>query len=351
MGKAPPSEIKSLKAKPPLVDGLFQAPIPLSSVLDELPSGVIVLDDNRRILFFNRSFEALSGYGLAAVWGLPCRFVLRTNLCHNRCPSLDALKNGGPSAAVGDMINLDRRKIPIRLTSTPLRDPSGHIVGFLETVEDLRGREQNRDVMRQTQGFGQILGPKPQDAGGLPGPAGHRPDRFIGSDNRGKRGSGKDLVAEAIHESSSRNRGPFIKINCGALPETLLESELFGHQKGAFTGAVGDKPGRIRLAQNGTLFLTEIGDLPLSLQVKLLTFLDDKIVYPLGGSKGFLADVRVVAATHRHLESMVKEGSFREDLLFRLNVVRGAPAPGKGEGRGHSSFTGLFPQTVFLAVR
>jgi two-component system response regulator AtoC len=138
----------------------------------------------------------------------------------------------------------------------------------------------------------------------------------------GETGTGKDVLAEVIHNTSDRAKGSFIKINCGALPETLLESELFGHKKGAFTGAVNDKMGRLKLAHNGTLYLTEIGDLPLTLQVKLLTFLDDKVVYPLGSTSGFQADVRVIAATHRNLEQMVEEGLFRQDLLFRLNVVR-----------------------------
>jgi len=138
----------------------------------------------------------------------------------------------------------------------------------------------------------------------------------------GETGTGKDLLAEVIHKHSDRPDGPFIKINCGSLPETLLESELFGHTKGAFTGAVSDKMGRLRLAHDGTVFLTEIGDLPLALQVKLLTFLDDKIVHPLGSAKGFQADVRIIAATHRNLEQMVREGTFRQDLLYRLNVVR-----------------------------
>jgi transcriptional regulator with PAS, ATPase and Fis domain len=138
----------------------------------------------------------------------------------------------------------------------------------------------------------------------------------------GETGTGKDMLAEAIHQASNRAKGPFVKINCGALPETLLESELFGHQKGAFTGAVENKPGRFRLAHNGTLYLTEVGDLPLALQVKLLTFLDDKVVYPLGSTKGFQANVRVITATHRNLDMMVKERMFRKDLMFRLNVVR-----------------------------
>ena len=138
----------------------------------------------------------------------------------------------------------------------------------------------------------------------------------------GGTGTGKDLLAEAIHQASDRSKGSFIKVNCGALPETLLESELFGHKKGAFTGAVSDKLGRFHLAHNGTLYLTEIGDLPLALQVKLLTFLDDKNVFPLGSTKGFAADVRIIAATHHKLEQMVKNGRFREDLFFRLNVLR-----------------------------
>jgi transcriptional regulator with PAS, ATPase and Fis domain len=138
----------------------------------------------------------------------------------------------------------------------------------------------------------------------------------------GETGTGKDLIASVIHRVSPRAQGPFVKINCGALPETLLESELFGHLRGAFTGAARDKPGRLQLADGGTVYLTEIGDLPLPLQVKLLTFLDDKEVVPLGGTKSIRADVRLVAATHRDLQAMVRAGTFREDLLFRLNVVR-----------------------------
>ena len=138
----------------------------------------------------------------------------------------------------------------------------------------------------------------------------------------GETGTGKDLLAEEIHNASARSDGPFVKVNCGALPDTLLESELFGHTKGAFTGADQNKPGRFRMAHGGTLFLTEIGDLPLPLQVKLLSFLDDKVVYPLGSSKGFHTDVRVVVATHRDLEAMVSQKLFRQDLLYRLNVIR-----------------------------
>lgn len=137
----------------------------------------------------------------------------------------------------------------------------------------------------------------------------------------GETGTGKDKVAEAIHQRSSRAGHPFIKINCGALPEPLLESELFGYVKGAFTGAVKDKPGMFRLAQGGTLFLTEIGDMPLPLQVKLLSVLDDREFFPLGGEKKIKVDVRIIAATHRPLKQRVAAGEFREDLYYRLNVL------------------------------
>ena len=138
----------------------------------------------------------------------------------------------------------------------------------------------------------------------------------------GETGTGKDMIAEAIHKTSKRSRHPFIKVNCGALPEALLESELFGHVRGAFTGAIKDKTGLFRLAQNGTIFLTEIGDLPLALQVKLLSFLDDKEFFPVGGVKKVQVNVRIIAATHRPLRDLVNRGEFREDLFYHLNVLR-----------------------------
>ena len=138
---------------------------------------------------------------------------------------------------------------------------------------------------------------------------------------RGESGTGKELAAQAVHEGSSRKAGPLVKLHCAALPESLLESELFGHEKGAFTGAAQRKPGRVELAHGGTLFLDEIGELPLSVQVKLLRVLQEKTFERLGGTQTQSVDVRFVAATHRPLEEMVKRGEFREDLFYRLNVV------------------------------
>jgi len=137
----------------------------------------------------------------------------------------------------------------------------------------------------------------------------------------GETGTGKDKVAEVIHRESERARFPFIKINCGALPLGLLESELFGHVKGSFTGATRNKPGMFKLADRGTLFLTEIGDMPLPLQVKLLSVLDDRQFIPVGGEKSVSVDVRIIAATHRPLREQVKKNTFREDLFYRLNVL------------------------------
>ena len=138
---------------------------------------------------------------------------------------------------------------------------------------------------------------------------------------RGETGTGKELVAKAVHEGSARRSGPFVKINCGALPDALLETELFGHEKGAFTGAAARKPGRVELAHGGTLFLDEIGDVTLAMQVKLLRVLQEREIERLGGTRTIKVDVRFVAATHRDLEAMVAAGTFREDLFFRLNVV------------------------------
>ncbi len=303
------------------VDGLFAHPVDLNTLLDEIPMGIIVLDTGRRIVYMNRSATALTGYSANEARGIACHHILRSRICIKDCPLSRLSRNAGPLCLQSDLINRERQRIPIRVTVTPLSDTNGNIVGYIETIEDIRpfemlGGEQNRGF-----GFSSMVGRSPEMEklfAMLPLIAQNDSSVLI----TGETGTGKDLVAEAIHETSSRAKGPFIKINCGALPETLLESELFGHRKGAFTGAVENKPGRFKLAHNGTLFLTEIGDLPLALQVKILTFLDDHIIFPLGSTKGVEVNVRVIAGTHRDLEQMVKSGGFRQDLLFRLNVIR-----------------------------
>lgn len=305
----------------PHIQTLMSRPLDFIQLMDEIPLGVLVLDRDRRVVHLNQHFQALTGMDLKRAYGVHCYNILRSGACITNCPVL-AMNGGNRSVSCqSDIINMDRQKLPIQLTTAPILDTQGTVTGYVETIETLKSRGGWDPENEVAYSFANIIGRcKKMEAifQTLPLLAQSETSILI----TGETGTGKDLVAEAIHQTSQRASGPFIKINCGALPETLLESELFGHTKGAFTGAVENKPGRFKLAHNGTLFLTEIGDLPLPLQVKLLTFLDDKVIYPLGATQGFNANVRILAATHRNLEEMVILGKFRKDLLFRLNVAR-----------------------------
>ncbi|MBW2218438.1 MAG: sigma 54-interacting transcriptional regulator [Deltaproteobacteria bacterium] len=307
--------------KLPKIKDLFSQPISLFSALDEIPIGILILNTDRKVVFLNRAMEGLTGFSGKEALNISCYNITRNKICLRACPALLLKNDSEPVCIESDLINRDRRLIPVRITLARLNDIKGKPAGFLETVEDLRSVKELSVKMNRAYSFGDIIGKSEQMEKLfqiIPALAQNDTSILI----TGETGTGKDLLAEAIHQSSNRAKGPFIKLNCGAFPETLLESEIFGHMKGAFTGAVSDKPGRIRLANNGTLYLTEIGDLPFPLQVKLLTFLDDKVFYPLGSAKPIQVDVRIVAGTHRNLEQMVQNGGFREDLLFRLNVAR-----------------------------
>lgn len=310
------------ESRAPYIKGLFpNNHVLLSSFIDGLPVGAMILDSNRKVVLLNQRLEALLALSTQEVKGLPCYSIIRAKACFKNCPALALKKSSESLSLESDLINYNRQLVPIRITTTPIKDVNGDIVGFLEVIEDLRTFQRLQEESSTPFTFGNIIGISPKMRKIfqiLPMLAESDSSILI----TGETGTGKDLIAEVIHLISNRAKGPFIKVNCGALPETLLESELFGHTKGAFTGAVENKLGRFRMANNGTLYLTEIGDLPLSLQVKLLTFLDDKIVYPIGSSKGYYVDVRIIAATHRDLEKMVSEGTFRQDLFYRLNVVR-----------------------------
>ena len=307
--------------QPARITGLFRGAVEAVALLDEIPLGLALLDSELRVIALNRGAEALLGITRRQARGIPCRHVLRNNLCLHNCPARRLTPEAQPLCLEGNIINRERQKIPVRVSFAAVLDLDGQPVGYLEALEDLRLLQQLGAGKARSYSFATIIGhcaEMQRIFQILPGIAQTDSSVLI----TGETGTGKDVLAEAIHQASARAKGPFVKVNCGALPETLLESELFGHRKGAFTGAVEHKPGRFRLAHNGSLFLTEVGDLPLTLQVKLLSFLDDKVIYPLGGSSGVQVDVRVVAATHRNLEQMARDGRFREDLLFRLNVVR-----------------------------
>lgn len=295
--------------------------VPLSAILDESPVGMALLDGRGRIIQVNRAYESLTGVGRSAVAGLHCLHALRCDYCMKGCPVLAGSTSFAPVFTSANILDRSRELIPVQLTVAPVADEDGRHAGYLETVQDMRVVSELTEKASRAYTFGGIVGNSPQIEKifrMLPSVAQTDSSVLI----TGETGTGKDMLAEAIHKSSDRANGPFIKVNCGALPDTLLESELFGHTKGAFTGADRAKPGRFRMAHGGTLFLTEIGDLPLNLQVKLLSFLDDKVIYPLGDTNGFHADVRIIVATHRNLKEMVRQRRFRQDLLFRLNVIR-----------------------------
>lgn len=289
--------------------------------IDELPLGIAILDRDLKIVTLNRAMTAMTGYPASRAKGVLCRDILRAKTCIEGCPALEQLRTPGSLSYETDIINTERQKIPVRMTSSTIKSETGDVIGFIETVEDLRPLKQLEVTKHSAYNFSTIIGKS------------HEMEKILNilpvlaqSDTTilitGETGTGKDLIAEALHQASPRSSGPYIKVNCGALPESFLESELFGHQKGAFPGALDNKAGRLRLAHNGTIFLSEIGDLPVNLQAKLLSFLDEHVVYPIGGAKGFATNVRVVVATNKNLEQLATEGMFRKDLLYRLNMAR-----------------------------
>lgn len=289
-------------------------------ILNGLPHAAALLDSDGRLVAMNGRLEALTGHASEDVRGVPGDQVVRSRSSHEGTLLGEALRTGTPVCVESDVLSADRRRVPVRITVSPLKPRAGCPFALLLFLEDVSA---SRKLDPSSEGAGPVPGiiaGSPQMQAALEMlPVVARTDATLLV--TGETGTGKDLFAEAVHQASRRARFPFVKVNCGALPETLLESELFGHTRGAFTGAHADKPGMFRLAQGGTIFLTEIGDLPLPLQVKLLTALDDRAFYPLGSTRKVEVDVRVVAGTHRNLEEQVSRGQFRQDLFFRLNVL------------------------------
>lgn len=288
------------------------------SILDEIPLGICLIDKQREILFINQSLEALTGFSRIQCKGLPCSHILRFNKCFENCP---VAKSGTRERCVmeGNIINQDHQKVPVRVSFSPVMDRSGNISAYMETVEDLRRTRDFDPVRIHPFSFGRIIGRSEQMEKIfqiLPVIAQSEAPVLI----TGQTGTGKDLLAEAIHHASPRVKAPLVTFRCGALPEPFAESELFGLEKGAFPGTE-KKAGKFRLAQNGTLFLAEVCDLPPSLQAKLLNYLYERIIYPVGMGRGAPVDVRIIAASSRNLDQMVKKGAFLKELYFRLNAV------------------------------
>jgi transcriptional regulator with PAS, ATPase and Fis domain len=247
--------------------------------------------------------------------------VLRSGLCDGNCALGECIEGGGQVVNKTKFIlRSDGEKVPVSISASALRNADGELIGGVETFRDLTEIHLMRQKVSETYTFEDIVG-KSQ---GLTKIFQIMPQISKSEATvllLGESGTGKELFARAIHNLSSRRDGPFVAVNCGALPDNLLESELFGYKAGAFTDAKKDKPGRFELAAGGTIFLDEIGDLPGNLQVKLLRVLQEKTYEPLGGVKPMQTDVRIVAATNRNLEQRVATGEFRQDLFYRLNVV------------------------------
>lgn len=293
----------------------------IKSLLEGMPCPAMILDHMFRIIDMNRLMEAITGHVIGEVRDIHGELVLRSNVGNNRDLQFKAvLATGEPVSLVGDILNCYRRKIPVHFHISPLASVNNNERGLLVVTEAMQAEETQKEQSNKSFSSAGIIGysskmQKVLDK--IPLISQTDASALI----TGETGTGKDKIAEIIHRHSPRARFPFIKINCGALPLDLLESELFGYTKGAFTGATRNKAGMFKLADRGTLFLTEIGDMPLQLQVKLLSVLDDKQFYPIGGEQSISVDVRIIAATHRSLREQVKKNEFREDLFYRLNVL------------------------------
>ncbi|MBN2577789.1 MAG: sigma 54-interacting transcriptional regulator [Pirellulales bacterium] len=291
-------------------------------ILDSINDGVFTVDNQWRITSFNRAAERITGVKRKDALGRPCCEVFRASICETACALRQTLANGRPVVNKAVYI-LDARgnRVPISISTAVLKDSRGNVSGGVETFRDLSLVEDLRKELESKYSFADIVGRSRvmQDLFQiLP--------RIAESDStvliEGASGTGKELVARAIHSLSSRRKKRFVALNCGALPDTLLESELFGHKAGAFTDARKDKAGRFAAAEGGTIFLDEIGDVSPAMQARLLRVLQERVYEPLGSVEPVTADVRIVAATNRDLSKLVKKGTFREDLFYRIHVIR-----------------------------
>ncbi|MDP8255803.1 MAG: sigma 54-interacting transcriptional regulator [Candidatus Alcyoniella australis] len=291
-------------------------------ILESISNGVFTVDHNWRITSFNRAAEEITGILRAEAIDKHCWEVFRSNMCEKDCALRRTLKLGKDFVDTSThIVNSKQRRIPVVVCTSLLKDETGKVLGGVETfrdmsiVEELRkeldGRFQVGDMVSRSSSMHKIFSILPQVA---------ESDSTVLI--QGETGTGKELLARAIHELSSRREKPFVAINCGALPETLLESELFGYKAGAFTNATKDKPGHFSRAEGGSIFLDEIGDVSAAFQVRLLRVLQERTFQPLGATHEVKADVRVITAANRDLSKMVKSGTFRQDLFYRINVVR-----------------------------
>lgn len=305
-----------------LIDRVHYEERSLKIILDNLDVGIFTVNRGGLITFFNRAAEKISGFARQQVLGEPCHTIFESQLSPDVCLLKDSITNGkSRSTRPGKMITRDGVTIPIRATYMALRNEKGNVIGGLATFHDLTLIHRLNQAISDRYTFHDMIGKSPvmqQIFEKVSVVAQTNATVLI----EGATGTGKDLLAKVLHSASPRADKPMVKVNCAAIPENLLESELFGYARGAFTGADRDKPGRFELANGGTIFLDEIGDLPLALQAKLLRVLEDREFYPLGSRTTRRVDVRIISASNRGLAQLAADGLFRKDLFYRLNVVQ-----------------------------
>jgi PAS domain S-box-containing protein len=287
----------------------------LESVFDQLSDALVLYDPEFRITGVNRAAEKLFGMSSEEMLGKHCQEIFKCSLCEPGCGVLIGLNQAPASPHSTVRLHTDNgmeRLVVMR--TTQMFDDAGQLTGVVATIKDIteEAAPQKREVIAESAPMREVLNFVRRVA------ASEATTILL----EGENGTGKDLVAKTLHYQSLRQAEPFIAINCAAIPETLLESELFGYEKGAFTDARAQKRGIFELADKGTLFLDEIGEIPLMLQAKLLRVLEEQNFRRLGGLKDIHLDLRVVAATNKNLREAVKEGAFRQDLYFRLNVIQ-----------------------------
>ena len=295
---------------------------PTEVILESISDGVFTVDKQWHITSFNRAAEEITGVDRSDAIGRRCSEVFRSSLCGADCALAQTIATGRPIIGISAyIVDSEGNRIPISISTALLHDAEGQVNGGAETFRDLSEVETLRQELTGKFRIGDLISRSPlmqRVFEVLPAIAASPSTVLV----LGETGTGKELIARTLHHLSPRREGPFVAVNCGALPDTLLESELFGYKAGAFTGATKEKPGRFALAKGGTIFLDEIGEVSPALQVKLLRVLQERTYEPLGSTSSEQADVRVITATNRDLAERMQEGAFREDLYYRLNVVR-----------------------------
>ena len=305
-----------------LIDRIHYEERSLKIILDNLDVGIFTVDRGGRVTFFNTAAEKISGFSRREILGESCSKIFGGKEGQEICSMQDTIVNGQPrSSQQGKMMTRDGGSIPIRTNYMALRSEKGTIVGGLTTFHDLTLVQQLKQAMSDRYTFHDMIGRSPamQKIFEVINVVAATDATIL---IEGATGTGKDLLAKVIHSAGRRSDRPFVKVNCAAIPDNLLESEMFGYVKGAFTGAEKDKTGRFQEADGGTIFLDEIGDLPLALQAKLLRVLEDKEFYRLGSRHTVKVNVRIISASNRNLENLVAKQLFREDLYYRLNLFR-----------------------------